>query len=757
MRVSSPVERLDVVPGGTGVVPLVVANTSAVIDSASVRAIGLPADAVRSEPASLALFPDASGELTLTVALPSAFPAGSYPVTLVVAGEATGAGEAYHELDLVVPPQPRLRAQATPTTVRTRWRALFSVEVHNEGNTPLDVALSTVEQDRRLRTSLTPSTLSIPVGGTGTSTVAVRGPRQLLGADRDRPLTVVAAAGGETGGGANGAANGVAKGVVALVLKQRSLVSTGLLTALVLMSIVAAWALAVLLGMRQVLGADPFTKVAPASFFAATSTSASAAGAAGTAAGAAPAGALAKSGALPAGVGGTVTGIVKGASDGQGVGRLTVDAWRLGKDGLVEVSSAATQSDGRYTLTGLFPGAYYLQVKADGYDEVWYPKAPTQATATAVTAVSQQVSDGRDIVVTGHPASIVGKVDVGDATGKVPVQVTATPAWPGADPALHYGTTADPASGAYAFATLPAPGTYQLSFVAPGYQPTTTTERVLGGQQRFALDARLSAGPGQVAGTVTDGSAPVGGVTVSTTVGGQPFTVGTPTLGQVGAFVLPNLPTPGTYVLTFAKAGYGSRTIVVALGAGEQRTGLAVSLAGGTGTVTGTVVDASGAGLGGVAVTAGTGAAAATTTTLTAGSVGAFTLAGITGDGSVTLTFSKPGYATVAVPVTLSPDAAPAPLHVTMVSATGSVTGRVTRGGAGLVGVTVAATNGATTQTTTTTASGASGAGTYLLPGLPAGIWTVTVTGTPGGPVLATAVVTVGRGTTLTADLPVGG
>lgn len=739
MRVTSPVARLDVAPGGSGVVPLVVANTSTVIDSASVHAIGVPADAVRSEPASLALFPEATGELTLTFALPAAFPAGSYPVTLVVAGEAVGADEAYHELDLVVPPQPRLRVTATPTAVRTRWRALFTVEVENEGNTPLDVALSTVEQDRRLRTSLAPSTLSVPVGGTATSTVAVRGPRQLVGADRDRPLTVVA-----TGGEASGQ--------VALVLKQRSLISTGLLTALVLMSIVAAWALAVLLGMRQVLGADPFTKVAPASFFAATATNASATTGP---AGAAPAGAVAKSGPLPAGVGGTVTGVVKGASDGQGVGRLTVNAWRIGKDGLVQVSSAATQADGRYTLAGLFPGTYYLQVKADGYDEAWYPHAPIQATSSGVTAVSQQVTDGKDIVVTGHPASIAGKVDVGDATGAVAVQVTATPAWPGADPTMHFATTADATSGAYAFGTLPAPGTYQLSFVAPGYQPTTTTERVLGGQQRFALDARLSAGPGQIAGTVTDGTSPLGGVTVSTTVGGQPFTVGTPTLGQVGAFVLPNLPTPGTYVLTFAKAGFGSRTIVVALAAGQQRTGLSVSLAGGTGTVTGTVVDASGAGLGGVTVSAGSGGAS--TTTLTAGSVGAFTLAGITGQGSVTLTFSAAGYATVAVPVTLSPTAAPPPLRVTMLASTGSVTGRVTRNGTGAVGLTVSATNGATTQTTSSTASGAFGAGTYLLPGLPAGIWTVTVTAAPGGPVLATAVVTVGRGTTATADLPVGG
>ena len=234
---------------------------------------------------------------------------------------------------------------------------------------PLDLALRTVDTDRALRTSVTPSTLSVPVGRSATSTVIARGPRQLLGSDRDRQLRVVAEAEG-------------AKADVPLTLRQRSTFSRGLITVLVLLAIVAAWALAFGLGMRQVLGVDPYTKVAPGSFFAASDAAAEGDGgaqdaqnAAAGGASAAPAGALPKEGALPAGVGATITGTVRGAEDPAGVGRLTVDALRSTRDGLVLVSSAATQADGTYTLAGLFPGDYLVRVATDGYETLWYPLA----------------------------------------------------------------------------------------------------------------------------------------------------------------------------------------------------------------------------------------------------------------------------------------------------------------------------------------------------------------------------------------------
>ncbi len=737
MRVSSTVDRLDVVPGGSGVVPLEVVNTSEVIESLQVRALGVPEASLVAEPEALALFPDAVGALTLTVGLPPTFPAGTYPVTFVVAGRAAGGREAYHDVDLVVPARPALRLDATPTIVRTRGRGAFTLAVHNDGNVPLDVALRSQDGDRTVRTTISPSTLAVPPGGRGTATVLVKGPRQLLGSDRDRAVQVHAEAAG-------------AAGSIALLLRQRSTVSRGLMTALILLAIVAAWALAFLLGTKQVLGADPYTKVAPASFFAATQAQGSAA----VDAGGSPAGAIAKDGPLPAGVGATISGTVLGAADGQGVGRMTVVALREGRDGLVPVSSAATQADGTYTMSGLFPGAYLLRVVADGYDEVWYPQAVSELSAQEVEAVARAVQEGTDLTITGHPATLAGQVLLDDEDD-VEVTVTARPAWSGADPAQQWQTTAD-AEGGYAFADLPAPGTYELTFAAEGYQPTTTTERVLGGQERFALDVRLGAGTGSIAGVVTDGTTPLGGVKVSTTIEGKELVVGTPTVGSVGRFVLPNLPTPGTYVLTFSKEGFGTTTAVVALGPGELRTDLSVALRGGTGTVTGVVVDAAGQGLGGVAVSAGGAQSGVSTTTLTAGTVGQFTLTGLPTGGSVTLTFVKAGYEPVTVPVTIPASGPAQPVSVTLPSAVGTLTGRVTQDGTGLVGVTVRATDGTQVRTTTTTQGGDHGTGTYVLPDLPAGTYTVTVV--VGDVVVATSVVDVVGGAEPTVrDLPVGG
>ncbi len=737
MRVSSTVDRLDVVPGGSGVVPLEVVNTSEVIESLQVRALGVPEASLLAEPEALALFPDAVGALTLTVGLPPTFPAGTYPVTFVVAGRAPGGREAYHDVDLVVPARPALRLDATPTIVRTRGRAAFTLQVHNDGNVPLDVALRTQDGDRTVRTTITPSTLAVPPGGIGTATLLAKGPRQLLGSDRDRAVRVLAEATD-------------VEAALDLLLRQRSTISRGLMTALILLAIVAAWALAFLLGTKQVLGADPYTKVAPASFFAATQAEGSAA----VDAGGTPAGSLAKDGPLPAGVGATVSGTVVSAADGQGVGRVTVVAQRQGRDGLVPVSSAATQADGTYTISGLFPGAYLLQVVEEGYDEVWYPRAVSELSAEPVEAVAREAREGTDLTITGHPATLAGQVVVGEEED-VAITVTARPAWSGADPAQQWETTAD-ADGAYSFADLPAPGTYELTFVAEGYQPTTTTERVLGGQERFALDVRLGAGTGSIAGLVTDGSTPLGGVKVSTTIDGKELVVGTPTVGAVGQFVLPNLPTPATYVLTFSKDGFGTTTEVVALGPGELQTDLSVALRGGTGTVTGLVRDSAGNGLGGVTVSAGGAESGATTTTLTAGTVGQFTLTGLRTGSAVTLTFVKPGYQPVTVPVTIPASGPADPVSVTLPSAVGTLTGRVTQGSSGVVDATVRATDGTLVRSTTTTQDGAYGSGTYVLPDLPAGTYTVTVL--VGDDVVAASVVEVAGGSDPTeAHLPVGG
>lgn len=734
MRVISAESRIEVAPPA-GAAPragvnLEVVNTSNVIDAVTVEVFGPTAPFVTVSPAPLVLFPEASGTLRVSFHLPEHFPAGAYVVDLVVRGKVPGAEPAVHSVELEVPSRPALRLLAEPTLVRARSGAGFTVRVTNEGNEPLEVALRAEDTDRALTATLVPSTLRVPVGATEATTVVVRGPRQLYGSDRDRPLTVVADAQDVTAD-------------APLVFRQRSTFSRGIVTILVLLLIIAAWALAFVLGMGLVLGSDPLTKVAPGSLFAASAAQAAAGEDGAPASAAPPAGALPKDGALPAGVGGVMTGTVRGEADGQGVGRLTVELLRDSRDGLVLVSSGATQADGTFELAGLFPGAYYVRVANDGYDEVWFPRGRTETSAEPVRVRAQEVTDGVDIVVAGHAASLAGTVATGLPDGDVVVEVVATPVWPDADPGLVLRSEAA-GDGSYRFDDLLAPGTYEISFTAEGYQATTLTERVLGGQDRLALDVRLSAGDGRIAGTVTDGAGGLGGVTVTTTVDGAPVEVGTPTQGQVGRFVIGGLPTPATYVLSFAKEGFETVTSVVSLGPGELLADLEVSMAGGVGTVTGSVVDTAGNPLGGVTVTAG-GADGVETTTLTAGAVGTFSLAGLPQGQEVTLTFTLPGFAPVTVPVVVGEGDLP---PVTMSSAFGRIEGRVTQNDVGLVGATIQATDGRTIFTTTTTSSGEGG--TYALPDLEAGSWTVSVV--RGDRTLATALVEVRRGKAATRN-----
>ena len=411
-------------------------------------------------------------------------------------------------------------------------------------------------------------------------------------------------------------------------------------------------------------------------------------------------------------------------------------------------SSAATQADGSFQVAGLFPGGYLLRFSADGFDPVFYPGTPDQAAATPVTAESAQVTAGTNVQITGHPASISGSVDPGDTLQPVVTTVTARQVT-GPQAGQDVATTTTDGANAYTLPNLPAPATYQLSFAAEGYQPTVISTTVDGGGQRLQPSVPLTAGPGQIAGLVTGNGAPLGGATISTTVGGTTVSSGTPTVGDVGRFVLGNLPTPATYVLQISAAGHGSTTQVVDLGPGQNLTDLNFGLAAGTDQVSGRLVDTAGNGIGGATVTVGGMTNPPETGTLTAGNVGGFALAGLPAGGSLTLTFAKAGYATTTVPIQVG---SAAPVTVTMTDSQGRLTGMVTDPtGVPIAGATVTATDGKRSwPVTSSSAFAGAAAGTYVIAQLPAGAYTVTAVAPTT--LSRTSLVTVTAGGQVSAD-----
>jgi hypothetical protein len=774
MRVASDTRLLEVDPGSTTAVVVDIVNTGHVIDGVTARVIGLSDEFVTAHPALLPLFPDASGQMTLSLAVPPSHPAGRHPLSVEVVSHGARQPSQFLDLDMDVAARPQMMMAIRPRTVRARRAGRFVVELVNKGNVPLDVTLAAVDQDRSTRTIFAPERLRIESGAVAPVLVNVRGPRMFSGAELDRTVTIEALA-----RHVNPVADPSTEPEVLVArqgtvqLRQRPLISRGLLTALILMGIVALWAAVFLLGLGKVFSGDPTTKSAPASFFAASTAGADggsggasgggsdgsggSGGASGSpgGAGAAPAGALAKTGQLPAGMGGEITGKVISANDGQPVGRILVEAWRDGRKGPVLVSSAASQADGTYSLAGLFPTSYNIKFSAKGYTAVWYPKSPAQGNSTDVTAVAQGTTRGVNATITGNPASISGRVDPGEVLTPVTTTVTARPLL-GTDAGKALAVSTTDASGSYQLKNLPAPGTYQLTFATDGYQANTVVDTVGGGDARLEPTVKLGASTGQISGAVRDGASSLGGATVSTTVGGKALTVITPTTGQVGAFVLGNLPTPATYVITFTAEGHGATTLIVDLGAGRSRAGLDVNLVAGSGSVTGQLLGPDGKGLGGASVTVGGaavqqgGTGLVGTTTLTAGTVGGFAINGLAVPGSYTLTFTLAGYEPASVPVTLGADSRPPVITVKLANQLGRISG-VVKGPNGVVpGATVTATNGQ--QSWTATSNTADGA--YLIAGLQPG--TYSVTATASGQRQQTALVTVKAGSTANQPLKLG-
>src|SRR6478735_2238406 len=824
MRVSSDTAVLDVRPGDSADIGVDVVNTGAVIDGVTARVVGLPDRHVTSRPAVLPLFPDSAGRLTLTLDLPAGFPAGRHPVTVEVRSRQAETTPGYLDLDLLVPSIAGLAISSRPQVIRAHRTARFVLTVVNRGNTALDVTLGAVDPERLMTDQLEPPSLVLPPATAADVLMTVKGPRMFVGTELDRPITVEATAtivppsiaptapapalpghGTPTPPtGPPATAPAVADepapepltATCPVTLKQRPWLTRGLLTALILLSIIALWAAVFLFGLGQVFAGDPQTKSAQASgpsFFvtpkpnavvitAAPGRPPDARGGAATpvveakavaqAEAATPEGqpvqvpgmptapedALPKDGTLPSGLAAAVSGTVVAKSSGEPVGRIMVEAVRRSSNGRLEVvSSAATQADGTYQVSGLFPGDYLLKFSATGFTTVWSPNAKLSVGARPITVASGVVSSGVNVTIAGKPATITGTIDKGDTTTKVIANVTAR-LITGPDPDKPVGKTVTDAAGKYTLKNLPAPGTYQLSFADQKnhYQVTTVRVVVGGGAHRIQPTVPLSAGNASISGMVTgaDGK-PLGQISVATTVKGTERTIATPTTGNVGAFHLDDLPTPATYVLTFSGTGYATHAESIDLQPGTSVKNLKIELTSGSGTISGLLTDDTGAGLGGATVTVGGGANPVTTTTLTQGTVGQYTLTGLPDPGTYTVTFTLAGYADQTVPLTL-PTTNPTLPTVKMQKSGGEISGVVRDADGPVSGVAVVATDGVKTwPVTSTDASGGFVAGSYVIAGLPPGAYTVTATTEAGAS--TTALIEVTAGGSVTQNFTVAG
>ncbi len=668
---------LPAVAGGIVEVPVAVHNTSDVVDAVTAVVHGLEPHCVTAAPASLALFPDSGGTVTLRLAIPRQLPAGPRSIRVELCSSADPVDREVLDLVLDVAPATEGRLELRPAAVTMRRQRRVEVACTNLGNRPLTVAFTARDRERDVRVAFAPAVVDIEPGMKAISLMHLRVRRRLLGGDRTIALAVEASS-RDLELSANA------------TITHRSLLARGFVTALILACVVAAWVVGVLLGMRAVLDDDPVPRLVPASFV-------------GEAGGDRPGGSATGEGAAAdklaaiAGAAVDLPGTVEAASTGEGVGRVLVSAVREGGEPPIR-ATAATDENGAFALKGLVPGRYQLAFQADGYVPASYPGEVVVGGDDGAGDIS--------MVLRGQPGGVTGIVGFGGPGGVAPagtvVQVRAESG------AQRVTVGAVGPDGTFAIGDLATPATYELTAVAPFFDPVTVDATLAAGETVEVGLVPLTAGPGSIAGLVTDGVQPLGGVQVRAVVGAFAVESTTVTDGDVGTFELTDLPTPGRYIITFSIEGFGTTTTAVELGAAQAVSDLQIVLTGGVGAITGSVVDTDGAPVEGASVKVAGHPPATTDAT------GAFALGDLRAPGAYTLVVEAGGLTPASVPVTLDATGA-AEVAVTLQPAAGRLIGTVTAN-APIVGASVRVGEGDDEVEATTGADG-----TFALDGIPPG------------------------------------
>ena len=677
--VASPDESVEV--------EIQVLNTARFIEQVRVEVLGIEIASAESEPATLTLFPDESARLTLRLRFPRQLRAGTHTVLVQVVGFSTGA-VVENELVVHVPDAPDVVVDVDPPLRRAGRRGRFNVTAVNTGNTTVTLLVRASDADQRLKLQIDTPTIRLTPGERGSAGITARHRRPLRGDPLEHVITVAVEQGDIS-------ASGTARMV------QKPVITAGIVTIFTLVLIVSLWAVAMYFGVRAALATPPPTKSVPATWTEGVG--------------------LADYDVIE--VGGSVTGRVVASSTQQPLPRVTVEAFD--SDGVL-VTAAATDAEGVYTLGGLRPIDYTLRFRGTGIVDTWWPEAPTRAEATALFVAPDAITPDTDVVVNGSSGTLSGRVVAGDADGAaIPVTITPVDLVDAGEPVV---VAASP-DGTWSATGLVSPATYRVTATADGYQSVDSSAVVEPGETVVVNTVRLPAAGGTIGGIVTgpDGQ-PVGGIEVLVQRGDFSAGTVTPTAGVIGSYQVPDLPTPGTYLVTFAGDGYSQETLAVRLGPGQANTGLDVSLTPATGTVSGVVRAADGTALGGVAVQISGGDVEIETTTFTSGEIGVYRVGDLPMPGSYTATFVLDGYGSETLRINVDPSAPAAVGDATLKENLGRVSGVVVDATGKEIGAaTVLLSDGSVTRQTTTASAPVAAIGRFSLEALDPGSYTVTV------------------------------
>ena len=706
----------EVAVGHVAELHLNIGNLSSVIDGYTVRVFGLDLEWVIIEPTRLSLFPGDSGTVTINVHVPDSFPAGPRQISVHVQSENDSAAFQLVTVDLHVGSLPRLKVTIDPNSITGGSKAQYGLVVSNQGNSVVDVTPDAVDPEDEAEITFNPPATHLLPGEQVVMQASVKAPRPWVGQPTVRVLTFAAAGPDRV--------EAIATFVQRPRIGRWMLSMVGLITAAAVFAAVLSHTLTGVVDEAKV--SDKVVNEALAS---------------GQAAGE-------RVSVNPA----TVTGKVVSATTGTGIAGVQAELFRS-DDGTLAVASAATGDDGSYAFGRLNAGTYRIKFSGAGFAEQWYEIGRVFSEAKDLKVAAGAAVPVGDLKLSGRPASVSGKVIAPDVTGaKVRLIV------PGlADPTTSavVASVDVSADGSFALNDVPSPASYQLVVERPG-SAAESRDVVLGPAQVIdGLEVRLRGGDGRISGHVMANGQPLGGAAIIASDGTNTIDTVSLTDGDVGAFVLRDLATPGRYTLTVSHDGYATESRTVALEQGEPPN-LDISLRPARGGISGQVHSASGDPLGGVAVMVSGGSKPVNTSTISQGdATGSWAVGDLVAPGTYTVTFSKDGYVDQTRLVTVDGSAAGgvvAGIDAALVSSTATITGTVLDAAGHprpLAGVEL--TDGVTTRTVATANDPA---GAFGLSSVLPGSYTLTVSYTGATPVVQ--VITVQAGETRDVQLQLG-
>lgn len=361
--------------------------------------------------------------------------------------------------------------------------------------------------------------------------------------------------------------------------------------------------------------------------------------------------------------------------------------------------------------------------------------------------------------IPAFPSTVKGFIVSSIGTGLSGVQVVLVAA---NDPTVPLSSASTDATGAYAFSNL-GTGDYLMELSGAGidtvwYQRDADGEIVVTAQAADATKVvvlekdtvelgpiAVRGKPVVIAGTIDVADAT--GVILRLIVPGQieagvDSVVAEVELGPDGSFALPDVPTPGNYILVVEKPGLGTQQQKILLEPGGALPELNIVFNSGAGQISGTIGAPSGP-LDGAIITAVAGPTTFQTVSLSGpgDDEGTFTLRNLPVPGLYTVTVDRPGYApqTLQVPVgpiegdtAIDVNASSPELRVVLVPALGLIKGSVQVAGGAVPREISVALIGADVERTVDVTSQQTPIGVYSFSGLPApGTYTLTFTG-PG-------------------------